>query len=70
VAAATAFHWVDPDVGYLKCASLLRAAGWLALPDDVREELLDDVATLARDRFSGIVIRPYQTVLYLAQRFR
>ena len=158
VAAATAFHWVDPDVGYSKCASVLRAAGWLALwwnvfgdddrpdpfhdalqpileakapqlvaeggaslsyafdasarideitqtdafgsveqhvirwegrhrpeelrrmfatfspwlalPDDVREELLDDVATLARDRFSGIVVRPYQTVLYLAQRLR
>jgi SAM-dependent methyltransferase len=158
VAAATAFHWVDPDVGYPKCASVLRKGGWLALwwnvfgdddrpdpfhdalvpileakapqlvgeggaatsyafdaearideitrtdafgpveqhviawegrhgpeelrrmfatfspwialPDDVREELLDDVEALARDRFSGFVVRPYQTVLYLAQRVR
>jgi SAM-dependent methyltransferase len=158
VAAATAFHWVNPDVGYAKCASLLRTGGWLALwwnvygdddradpfhdallpileakapqlvgegdaavsyaldarariaeitktgsfgsveqhlirwdghhrpdelrqmfatfspwlalPDDVREELLDDVATVARDRFSGVVVRPYQTVVYLAQRIR
>jgi SAM-dependent methyltransferase len=156
VAAATAFHWVDPDVGYVKYASILRAGGWLALwwnvfgdddrPDpfhealqtileakapqlaeeggaaasyafdararigeiertasfgsveqhvirwegrhgpeelrrmfatfspwlalaeSVREDLLDDVATLARDDFSGLVARPYQTVLYLAQR--
>jgi hypothetical protein len=41
---------------------------WLALPADVREDLLDDVASLARDRFSGLVVRPYRTVLYLAQR--
>jgi SAM-dependent methyltransferase len=156
VAAATAFHWVDPDIGYAKCASVLRKDGWLALwwnvfgdddrpdpfhealvpvleakapqlvgeggaataysfdararideitrtqafgsveqhvfaweghhdpeglrrmfatfspwlalPDDLREELLDDVAALARDRFNGLVVRPYQTVLYLAQR--
>ena len=158
VAAATAFHWVDPGVGYRKCASVLRTGGWLALwwnvygdddrpdpfedelrvilsskaphlvgegnaallyaldadarigeitetgafglveqhiirwdghhsaqdlrqmfatfspwlnlPDDLREELLDDVAALARDRFSGAVVRPYQTVAYLAQRLR
>ena len=156
VAAATAFHWVNPDIGYRKCASVLRAGGWLALwwnvfgdddradpfhdallpilaakapqlvgeggaassyafdtrartdeiaqtgsfgpveqhvirwegrhspeelrrmfatfspwlalPDDAREALLDDVATLAREQFSGLVVRPYQTVLYLAQR--
>jgi SAM-dependent methyltransferase len=156
VASATAFHWVDPDIGYGKCASLLRAGGWLALwwnvygddgrpdpfedalrpillakapqlvaeggaalsyaldadarvdeitktgafgpveqhiihweghhkprelrqmfatfspwlalPDHLRNDLLDDVAALARDRFSGFVARPYQTVTYLAQR--
>jgi len=158
VAAASAFHWVDPGVGYRKCASLLRPGGWLALwwnvfgdddrpdpfhealvsileekapqlvgeggaaaayafdtrarideiahtnsfgaveqrilrwdgrhgpeevrrmfatfspwlalPDAVREELLDDVASLVRDRFSGVVVRPYQTVVYLARRVR
>jgi SAM-dependent methyltransferase len=31
VAAATAFHWVDPSVGIAKAARLLRADGWLAL---------------------------------------
>jgi len=41
---------------------------WLALPDGLREELLDDVATLARNQFGGLVVRPYQTVAYLAQR--
>src|SRR5262249_3008007 len=29
--SATAFHWVDPAIGYGKCASLLRTGGWLAL---------------------------------------
>ena len=156
VAAATAFHWVNPDVGYGKCASVLRRGGWLALwwnvfgdedrpdpfheallpileakapqlvaeggaassyafdargrieeitqtesfgpveqhvirwegrhgpqdlrrmfttfspwlalPDGLREELLDDVAALARNQFGDLVVRPYQTVAYLAQR--
>ena len=31
VVAATAFHWIDPDVGYSKAASLLRPGGRLAL---------------------------------------
>lgn len=31
VVAATAFHWVDPAVGYRKAASLLRPRGRLAL---------------------------------------
>jgi SAM-dependent methyltransferase len=31
VAAATAFHWVDPAVGLSKVARHLRAGGWLAL---------------------------------------
>ena len=158
VAAATAFHWVDPRISYRKSASLLRADGWLALwwnvfgdddrpdpfeealrpiledkaphlvgeglaalsyaldaqarideitetgsfgpveqhvihwnghhdpdelrqmlatfspwlalPANLREEVLDDVETLARERFSGSVVRPYQTVAYLAQRIR
>jgi hypothetical protein len=29
--SATAFHWVDPDVGFARAAQLLRPAGWLAL---------------------------------------
>ena len=31
VVSATAFHWIDPDVGYSKAASLLKPGGWLAL---------------------------------------
>jgi len=31
VVSATAFHWIDPAVGYPKAASLLRAGGWLGL---------------------------------------
>src|SRR4051794_39236663 len=31
VAAATAFHWVDPLAGIDKAAALLRNGGWLAL---------------------------------------
>jgi SAM-dependent methyltransferase len=43
---------------------------WLALPERQRSELLDDVEQLARDEFGGVVTRPYQTVVYLAQRRR
>jgi SAM-dependent methyltransferase len=31
IVSATAFHWVDPDVGWAKAARLLRPCGWLAL---------------------------------------
>jgi ubiquinone/menaquinone biosynthesis C-methylase UbiE len=31
VVSATAFHWVDPSVGLVKAAQLLRPGGWLAL---------------------------------------
>jgi Methylase involved in ubiquinone/menaquinone biosynthesis len=31
VAAATSFHWVDPTVGFERCARCLRDDGWLAL---------------------------------------
>jgi len=41
---------------------------FLALPDDRREELLDDIEMLARERFGGVVTRPCATVLYLARR--
>jgi SAM-dependent methyltransferase len=41
---------------------------WLALPERQRSELLDDVEQLARDEFGGVVTRPYQTIVYLAQR--
>jgi SAM-dependent methyltransferase len=41
---------------------------WLALPEDQRSGLLDDVERLAEDEFGGVVTRPYQTIVYLAQR--
>jgi ubiquinone/menaquinone biosynthesis C-methylase UbiE len=31
IVSATAFHWVDPNVGLAKAARLLRPGGWLAL---------------------------------------
>jgi ubiquinone/menaquinone biosynthesis C-methylase UbiE len=31
IVSATAFHWVDPAVGWAKAARLLRPNGWLAL---------------------------------------
>lgn len=41
---------------------------WLALPTPVRLEMLATVESLARDRFGGLVERPYLTPIYLAQR--
>ena len=41
---------------------------WISLPDELREQVLDDVERLARDDFGGVVRRPYQTVVYVAQR--
>ncbi len=62
------FDWVgvhDP-VGLRRLYATF--APWLALPDPLRQELLDEVERLARDEFGGTVRRPYQTVLYLAPR--
>jgi hypothetical protein len=43
-------------------------SAFLVLPEALRVELLDDIEELARDRFGGIVVRPYRTAVYLAQR--
>jgi SAM-dependent methyltransferase len=40
IISATAFHWLDPDVKFVKAARLLRAGGWLALLNT--EERYDD----------------------------
>jgi ubiquinone/menaquinone biosynthesis C-methylase UbiE len=40
IVSGTAFHWVDPDVGFRKPARLLRPGGWLALLEIV--ERYDD----------------------------
>jgi SAM-dependent methyltransferase len=46
IVSATAFHWVDPAVGWAKAATLLRPGGWLALmvtgeryPEPLRTQL-------------------------------
>jgi hypothetical protein len=41
---------------------------WLALPEGQRMETLDAVERLAHEEFGGVVVRPYQTFVYLAQR--
>ena len=41
---------------------------WLALPEEQRTETLDALERLAREEFGGVVVRPYQTYIYLAQR--
>ena len=42
-------------------------AGWIALAEPTRTELLGDVERIARERF-GTVHRPYQTRLYTVRR--
>ena len=46
IVSATAFHWVDPSIGWVKTARLLRPGGWLALlstgelyPEPLRTQL-------------------------------
>lgn len=41
---------------------------WMALPDAVRNDLLDDIERLVVERFGGVVQRPYLTAIYTAQR--
>lgn len=41
---------------------------WRALADDHRERVLDALEDLARDRFGGVVERPYLTAVHLARR--
>jgi SAM-dependent methyltransferase len=41
---------------------------WLALEPPLRKELLDDIEAIARDQFGGLVERPYQTIMFMAQR--
>lgn len=43
-------------------------SGWAALTVERREPLLDALEALARERFGGMVVRPYRTVLQLRRR--
>ena len=71
-----AFHAVHEDTvlwdGTHDPASLRAMFGtfsaWIALPEPLHSELLDDVARIALEAFGGSVTRPYKTVLYTAQR--
>ena len=43
-------------------------SSWMAIDPDLLRPLLDELETLARDTFDGVVERPYVTSLYVAQR--
>jgi ubiquinone/menaquinone biosynthesis C-methylase UbiE len=47
VVSSAAFHWIDPEVGFIKSARLLRPGGWLALLG--AEEHYDDPLGAALD---------------------
>lgn len=73
VAAATAFHWIDPEVGPHKAATLLRPGGWLALwwtsyGDLTKHDPFHDALTpilrrlapeLVDDGNAGVDVQPY-----------
>ena len=50
IVSATAFHWVDPRIGWAKCARLLRSGGWLALLSTA-EKYDDPVGSKLRDLY-------------------
>jgi ubiquinone/menaquinone biosynthesis C-methylase UbiE len=59
IVSATAFHWVDPAVGWAKAARLLRPGGWLALlstSERYPEPLADEMDALWA-RYTGQEIR-------------
>jgi SAM-dependent methyltransferase len=43
-------------------------SGWIAQPEPLRTELLDDIATLVSDDFGGLAVRPYRTEVFTARR--
>jgi SAM-dependent methyltransferase len=64
VISATAFHWVDPKIGYLKVAKILKPGGTIALFWNL------NVRTERSDGFVQSVQRVYQQVVpEMAQKF-
>ncbi len=73
LAAATSFHWIDPDVGLDKAGRLLRPGGWLALwwtsygdptrPDPFHDALVPvlerHAPELVDDGNAGVDVQPY-----------
>lgn len=41
---------------------------WLAMPEALREPLLDDIQTLVEESFGDRIVRPYRTEMHLAMR--
>jgi SAM-dependent methyltransferase len=60
VFSATAFHWVDPSVGFKRVASILKPGGSIALATNAhvaggtQAEILDDVAALQEEIYPEI----------------
>lgn len=48
--SATAFHWVDPEVGWRRAADLLRPDGWLAILSTA-ERYDDPIGTAYREQW-------------------
>jgi SAM-dependent methyltransferase len=47
VVSASAWHWVDPDVGWRRAHDVLRPGGWIALPGNVVVRRPDDIEVYA-----------------------
>jgi len=64
VTSATAFHWVDPRVGYRKAAALLRPGGRLALLTHtlVAGPLTDVLGALVKRHAPSLRVIPVRTV--------
>lgn len=54
VVSATAFHWIDPDVGWTKAARLLRPGGWLAILG-TREVYDEPTGSGVRDLYKRLI---------------
>jgi hypothetical protein len=65
-------HHVVPWEGHHDAAGIRALfatySPFLALPDDRRTRVLDELERIARDDFDDRIVRPYQTVIYLARR--
>jgi SAM-dependent methyltransferase len=67
-------HHVVPWEGHHDAAGIRALfatySPWLALAEPTRIRVLDELERIARDDFGDEIVRPYQTVIYLAQRSR
>ena len=70
VTSGTAFHWVDPDIGYRKAAALLRRGGRLALLSHtvVANPVTDVLDVLVRRHTSSFQLLPAGTTAEVRAR--